>query len=240
MIENRSAHLDASDADAFGSWFGPAWPRETLSPLWLEAPGAFVAAKRRPGFDAASIEALTHLVHRIARGDLPGLKYLVVDFAHGGGAGESTPLDGFEELVTAIAELVIEAPVITVAWARSFMMGTDLDLALHCSMFAAQPEARFSFDGDPMALIGLYATLARKIGFAKAERLFESGETLDAEDMRDLMIVKEVLDAQAGAPPIQSFLRLASRRFNASQAVFRAQRMAASPLERAVSTRIRR
>jgi len=235
------------DADAARSaelleqgWaFGPGWPADKLELDWKPAIEAMVVVKRRPGFDADCICALTTLVGRIAAGELPTLKYLVLDFAHGAGRAETAPPDGFEELVSACAELVLDAPVITVAFARAFMMGSDLDFALHCPVVAATPDAQFSFEGDPMALIGLYATLAPKIGYVKAERLLESGGTLSAKEMRDLMILKDVVPG-GERPPIETFLRSVSRRFNASQAIFRAQRMAVSPMERALASRGRR
>jgi len=41
---------------------------------------------------------------------------------------------GFRNLVVANSELILEAPVITVAWVRSFMAGADFEFACHCAM----------------------------------------------------------------------------------------------------------
>jgi enoyl-CoA hydratase/carnithine racemase len=211
---------------------GLKWPGDTFQPYWLEPLDALVVTKSLPGFDKASVDTLAALVGAIARGDFAGLKYLVLDFAHRGGAGKTESAMGFEDLVAAHAELILDAPIITIAWARSFMIGADLDFALHCSVLAAQRGARFSFDGDPMALFGVYAALARKIGFVKTERLIENGEILEADDMRDLLVAKDVVEAEAGMAPIERYLRQSARRFNSSQAIFRAQRMATPALDR--------
>lgn len=196
-----------------------------------EAHDALIVTKSRPGFDEPTAEALARLVAAVAGGELAGLKYLVIDFAHGDAAGAPPP-PRLAELNAAIEELILRAPVITIAWARSVMAGGDLDVALNCSILAAQDRACFSFAGDPMRLFGLYAALARKIGFVKTERLIESGRLLSAEEMRDLCLARDVIAAGEGAAPIEAYLQGCARRHNASQAIFRAQRLAMPPIER--------
>ena len=128
-----------------------------------------VVSKLRPGFDRDCVDNLSLLLRKIASGVLSKLKYLVFDFAHRGD-DQSHPVDGFDDLVSATSELILSAPVITIAWARSFMSGADLDFALVCSGMVAEREARFSFETDLVSSIGLYSSLARKIGWVKTER----------------------------------------------------------------------
>ena len=112
------------------------------------------------------------------------------DFAHRGD-DQSHPVDGFDDLVSATSELILSAPVITIAWARSFMSGADLDFALVCSGMVAEREARFSFETDLASSIGLYSSLARKIGWVKTEQLMDHGSVLDADEMMALLLTKE-------------------------------------------------
>lgn len=203
---------------------------EALFVRRLEPSAALVVTKIRAGFDAASVEELIRLNRSIAAGrEAP--KYLVIDFAHERGEAQAAP-GRFEEFVATTAELILDAPVITLAWARGPMAGADLDLALHCSMLVAQQGARFSFDGDPLAMLGVYSALARKIGFVRTERLIENGETLDAQDMRQMCLAREVVPTEAGNAPIEAFLRRCERRYNASRAIFRAERLAAPLFDR--------
>ncbi len=208
------------------------WRRNTLGAHWLEPLDTLIVAKSCAGFDRAAVEDVRGLFSMIARGGLAGLKYLVFDFAHPDDGATADAGEGFEELIAATAELILEAPVITVAWARTTMAGADLDFALYCSMIVAQTDARFSFEGEPDALSGLYSALSRRIGFVKAERLIEQGQTLNAEEMRDLCLVKEVVEPQTGFCAFEQYIRRSARRYNASCAVFRAQRIAMSQFDR--------
>jgi enoyl-CoA hydratase/carnithine racemase len=232
------AVLETEKAEAV---VGGSSPAETpLTKIWVKPLGALIVTKAHAGFDRACIEDLQKLVDAIARGEVANLKFLVLDFAHD---DEEVPraADGFEDLVAANAELILDTPVITLAWARSMMAGADLDFALHCSMLVAQKGARFSFAGDPFALFGLYAALGRKIGFVKAERLIENHEVLDAEEMRDFLIAKDVVEPQEDIAAIEGYLQQFDRRYNASHAIFRAQRMAMPPIDRrSAATRLRR
>ena len=90
----------------------------------------------------------------------------------------------------------------------------------------------FLFAGDPFGLLGLFAAVGRKVGFVKAERLIESDIVLSAEEARDLLIVRDVVGPQAGFAAIDDYLAQFGRRYNASHAIFRAQRMAQPPIDR--------
>jgi enoyl-CoA hydratase/carnithine racemase len=212
--------------------FDLGWERNALSAHWLQPLDALIITKCCAGFDKGVVEELRNLLTTIARGGVIGLKYLVFDFAHPAENGIAEGAEGFEELVAANAELILDAPVISIAWARSLMAGADLDFALYCSAMVAETPARFSFEGDPNALFGLYAALARRIGFVKAERLIDRGDALSATEMLDLCLVKEVVEPEDGFSAFEHYIARCGRRYNASYAVFRAQRIAMPPMRR--------
>ena len=189
----------------------------------LEGGDVLVVSKLHPGFDAECVDDLTRLLSAISAGQTARPKYLVFDFAHRRG-GEASGSAGFQNLVAANSELILEAPVITVAWVRSFMAGADFEFACHCAMLVAEKGALFSFDGDPDRLFGLYASLARKIGLVKTQGLMETAAVLGAEDMRNLMLAKDVVEPRGGLAAMGDYMRQCGRRYNAAYAIFRAQR----------------
>jgi hypothetical protein len=186
--------------------------------------GMLVVSKLRSGFDRDCVDNLSLLLRKIASGELSKLKYVVFDFAHRGD-DQSHAADGFDDLVSATSELILSAPVITIAWARSFMSGADLDFALACSGLVAEREARFSFETDLASSIGLYSSLARKIGWVKTERLMDHGSVLDADEMTALLLTKKVADENTGVAGIEQYVSQCSRRYNASYSICRAQRI---------------
>lgn len=190
-----------------------------------------LASKLSPGFDRGCVDNLKSLLSWVSDGRLPGLKYLVFDFAHQS-EQVSGAAEGFDELASANARLILEAPVISIAWARSYLAGADLDFALSCSMMVADRSARFSFDADLVNSVGVYGALAQKIGFVKAERLMERGETLGAEQMLELGLVKHILEKEEGIGGAESYVRQCGRRYNASYSMFRAQRISVPPVRR--------
>ncbi len=193
--------------------------------------GTLVVSILRPGFDRGCIDNLSLLLRKIVGGELSNLKYLVFDFAHQGD-DRSYAADGFDDLVSATGELILGAPVITVAWARAFMNCADLDFALACSAVVAECDARFSFETDLMSSIGLYSSLARKIGCVKTERLMDQGAVLNADEMMALLLAKKVADNNAGMAGIKQYVGQCSRRYNASYNIFRAQRITMPPISR--------
>jgi len=189
----------------------------------LEKGDALIVTKRSPGFEDDCVNDLTRLLSAISTGRIARPKYLVFDFAHRR-RGDSNGGAGFQNLVAANSELILDAPVITMAWARSFIAGADFEFASHCSMLVAEKDALFSFDGDPTRLFGLYASLARKIGLVKTQGLMERGAVLGAEDMRNLMLAKDVVEPKRGLAAMGEYMRQFGRRYNAAYAIFRAQR----------------
>ncbi|MGA9601711.1 MAG: enoyl-CoA hydratase, partial [Methylocystis sp.] len=171
------------------------------------------------------MQTLDKILGEIEAGRLGELKFVVFDFAHA--AGLADPYGkGVEKLMDRLVDLVVASPVITVAWARGPMQGADLEFALRCSALIADPAAQFSFDCEPERIAGLYAALTRRLGLVRAERLLEAGERLDATTMRELCLVKELVDTHDGLAAIETYLLCYARRYNGNLAILRAQRMA--------------
>lgn len=229
--------LEALEANASGLK-SFTWSGESLAANWVEAIETLIVTKSSQGFDRDSVNDLTRLLAAISCGEISGLKYLVFDFAHPR-EGSSAGSVGFEDLVVANSELILRAPVITVAWARSLLAGADFEFATHCSMLVAEKDALFSFDGEPASLFGLYSSLARKIGFVKTQRLIEEGVILGAQDMRNLFLAKEVVEPQNGLAAIRGFVRQCGRRYNATYSIFRAQRSVMKSIGPRQETRVR-
>ena len=204
----------------------------------LEGGDVLVVSKLHPGFDDECVDDLTRLLSAISSGRTARPKYLVFDFAHRRG-GEASGSVGFRNLVAANSELILEAPVITVAWVRSFMAGADFEFACHCAMMVVERGALFSFDGDPDRLFGLYASLARKIGLVKTQGLMETGAVLGAEDMRNLMLAKDVIEPRRGLAAMGDYMRQCGRRYSAAYAIFRAQRSVMNTIGFSVEGRTR-
>ncbi|MGJ0508614.1 MAG: enoyl-CoA hydratase-related protein [Methylocystis sp.] len=202
-----------------------------LDVTWLEEQGALVVTKSRPGFDQAGVGAIAAILRRVAMDGGDALKFLVFDFAHDGAGATQAP-EGFADIVAVTSDLIVDTPVITLAWARGLMGGLDFDFAMNCSAVVAESSADFSFAGDPFDLLGLYAALGRRIGFARAERLIESDRALSPQEARDLLLVRDVAPARPGHEGIAAYLAQFERRYNASHAIYRAQRMAEPPIDR--------
>lgn len=187
---------------------------------------ALIVTKTRPGFSAAVIAQLRDLVRDVAAGRKGALKFLVLDFAHTGFALAMAG-EGFDGLVDEMANLILAAPVISVACARADLAGADLEFALACSMFIGERGRRFSFAGDATVSLGTYGLLAMKLGFVQAERLMESAEIIDADHLHELMLMKHV----GGADVLEEVLDRTVRRHNSSYGIYRAQRISARALQ---------
>ncbi len=191
---------------------------------------ALVVTKTSPGLGEAQARSLTSLVRSIGLGQLGNPMYLVLDFAHLGHA-EPAHGNGFEGLATELTGLVLKAPVVPVAFVRTEVGGGDLELALACSVLVADDGARFDFNADPLEALGLYALLAQKIGFVRAERLMEQGRRISAEEMKELLLVKEVVRADQGLDDLEAFLARHMRRHNSFHSIYRAQRLLSASRE---------
>jgi enoyl-CoA hydratase/carnithine racemase len=190
---------------------------DDLETLWI--------SKSLPGFSPACVDRLRELLRDAAAGRLGRLKFLAFDFVHAGeAAAAGNP--GLEALVSEAANLILQAPVVLVANARARMAGADLEFALACSMLIGEADAVFSFAADPVVSMGVYGFLSQKIGFARAEQLMERGEILDAQQMHDLLLLKDVAEPGAGLEGVRKFLARTSRRHNSCYGIYRAHRMA--------------
>jgi enoyl-CoA hydratase/carnithine racemase len=187
---------------------------------------SIVITKTVAGFDKACIGALSRLMLEARSGRLGSLKFLVMDFAHPG-TDESVGGEGFNLLVSSAADLILEARIVSIACGRAHLAGADLEFALGCSMLIGEQGSEYSFAADPLTSLGTYGFLSQKIGFVRAERLMEGGEVLGVEEMRKLLLLKEVLDKGAGLEGIERFLHKRARRHNSCYGIYRAQRIAA-------------
>lgn len=186
-----------------------------------------ILSKTTTGFDAATIAELRVHIRDAAAGRLGRLKFLVVDFAHNGYAGPANS-DEFDALITEAANLILSAPIVLIANARGPMAGADIEFALACSMLVGEAGTEFSFAEDPIVSVETYGFLAQKLGFVRAERLMESGEVLTAQQMHELLLLKDVIDDGEG---LRGFLAKTARRHNSCYGIYRASRMA-SPVRR--------
>jgi hypothetical protein len=200
-------------------------PHEGLIEHTIPALQTLVVTKLVAGLDDDCVESLGRIVEEVASGRRGPLKFLVLDFAHHMERDSEAGAD-FSRLVQAVANLILRAPVISIACIRAHMAGADLELALACNTMIAEAGRRFSFAADPAQSLGIYAFLAQKIGFVRAERMIESSVEISAEQMLDLLLVKATLAPGAGFSAIEQHLARAVRRHNAAYAIHRAQRIA--------------
>ena len=227
----QAAELERSGASVQGStaaskaWTGLEHLSAGIVSRRLDGLDALVVTKFVAGFDDACVDALRRIVRDAAAGRPGRLKFLIFDFAHRE-AGESAGGEGFEALVSEAANLILEAPVVSVAWSRGYMAGADLKFALACSMIVGEEGARYSFAADPLACVQTYSLLAQKIGFVRAERLMEGAEVLDGEAMRGLLLLKDLVRKGPGLSGIKAFVGQRARRHNSSYGIYRAQRIA--------------
>lgn len=184
-----------------------------------------IVSTRVAGFGSGRIDVLRTLIRDVASGQVGPCKFLVFDlFASSADVGK--PASGFDSLVEELSNLIFQAPVLSIAWARRHMSGPELELALACSMMVGEEGARFGFDIDLVDSLRTYSLLAHKLGFVRAERLMEEGSVIGAAMAHDLMLLHSVVPAGDGVDGIRSFARSRLRRHNSSCGLYRAQRIA--------------
>lgn len=223
-----SAHFPSA-VDPLGGLFAGV---SGLSVRRSDELNSIILTKTVPGLGKDAIAALRSMLHEIAAGRLGAVKFLVLDFAHEGFA-LSTADDGAEALFDEMENLILAAPVVSVASIRANLAGADLELALTCSMMVARPDVRFSFAADPLVSIRAYAMLAQKIGFVRTERLMEDGRIVDVEEMRGLYLLKDILE-EDGMGGLEIFLRKTIRKHNACYGIYRARRIASPSVSQAL------
>ena len=184
-----------------------------------------VLSKPRRGFSRSELARFAETVDAAIDGLFPKARYLVLDF-HTAAPDSGFVSPEFNRLAANIESLVSRSPLIAAACVRGRIGGADLELAMACNMLVADAAAEFHFAAEEGSL-GLYGSLATKLGYVYAERIMEQGAVLTAEQMKDKLLVREVLELSQSLDPLWRFLDRTSRRHNASWAIFRAQRMAA-------------
>lgn len=195
---------------------------------------ALIITKPTAGFDSTAVESLRQVVRDAAAGLYGELKFLAIDFANTH-ASDAPPADGFHALVAEVANLILKAPIVSVACARGPLQGADMELALACSMLIGERGVEFSFAADPIVSVGAYAFLAQKIGFVRAERLMEDGRILSAEDLRDMLLLKDIAEPGEGRQALELFLRRTARRHNSAYGIYRAQRIASPAVDESLA-----
>ncbi len=98
-------------------------------------------------------------------------------------------------------------------------------------MVIAEDGRRFHFMGDPVVSLATYGFLSQKIGFVRAERLMERGDSVAAVQMHEMMLVKALLEPGSGFAGVEQFLARTARRHNSCYGIYRAQRIAAPALD---------
>lgn len=217
FLPSRTAVLPAEDSPR-----SLTFTNEASSPEEAEV---LVLSKSNRGFSRHELTRFAETVDAAVAGRFPKARYLVLDFNTASpDLGSVSP--EFNRLAANIETLVSRTPLIAAACVRGRIGGSDLELALACNMLVADTAAEFHFAGDQGSL-GLYGSLATKLGYVYAERIIEQGATLTADQMKDKLLVRETLELANGLDPLWRFFERTSRRHNSSWAIFRAQRMAA-------------
>ncbi len=200
-----------------------ARPAPALWSFHLEAAEALVIRKDFAGLSAEWVAQTRQMIKTVAAGGFGAIKFLVFDLAAAGGK-EAARSEDAHLLLGEIANLILHAPVVTIAHARKTVGGADLELALACNMLICDEQAGFSFAADPVEAVATYVLLAQKIGFVRAERLMEREDVLNAAQMRELLLLKDTTAPGLGG--LEDFLVRAHRRHNSAAAMYRAQRIA--------------
>ena len=200
-----------------------AWPAPAIRSFHVEAAEALVIRKDFAGLSAEWVAQARQLVRSAVAGGFGEIKFLVFDLA--AAAGDEAPRSEDAHLLLGeIANLILHAPIVTIAHARKTVGGADLELALACNMLICDEQAAFSFAADPVEAVATYVLLAQKIGFVRAERLMEREDLLSAAQMRELLLLKDTTAPGLGG--LEDFLVRAHRRHNSAAAMYRAQRIA--------------
>ncbi len=222
MPQNQTAEGIEAAAYPMAGGGGGQWSASGIRTSHIQGADALVISKDFAGLSAEWVEQARDVVKTAVEGGFGEIKFLVLDLAAQAGAN-APRADDAQLLLADIANLILRAPIVTVAYARKAIGGVDLELALACSMLICDENARFSFAADPVEAVATYALLAQKIGFVRAERLMEHEDVLSPGQMRDMLLLKDVTSGPAG---LETFLVRARRRHNSSAAMYRAQRIA--------------
>jgi len=128
--------------------------------------------------------------------------------------------------------------VISIALVQGDALGGGFESLLSFDMICAEKGAKFGF---PEHLFGLFpgmgglTLLGRKLGFAKAEQLVRTGQTMTAEELYDLGVVQILSEPGEGIKDIKKFIARTGSRQKAACAYHlaakRANRLSFDELE---------
>ena len=180
------------------------------------------------GFSAGQLRILRDVLLDVASGHIGPCKFIVFDLKSQADAAKTAakPASEFASFVEELSNLIFQAPILSVAWARGELSGPDLELALACSMVVGEEPARLAFALDLVDSLRTYALLAHKIGFVRAERLMENGSVLTAAEAHEMMLLHAVVPAEPGLDGVRRFAQSRMRRHNSACGLYRAQRIA--------------
>lgn len=187
-----------------------------------------VVSCHNSGFGTGQLRIMRDLLRDVVSGHIGPCKFIAFDLKAQAGAAKVAvkPASEFAGFVEELSNLIFQAPILSIAWARGELSGPDLELALACSMIVGEEPARFAFALDLVDSLRTYALLAHKIGFVRAERLMEDGSMLTAAEAHELMLLHAVVPAEPGLDGVRRFAESRRRRHNSACGLHRAQRIA--------------
>ncbi len=118
-------------------------------------------------------------------------------------------------------------PIVTIGLVQGQALGGGFEALLSFNVLIAERSARFGLPEVAFGLfpgMGAHALLARRIGFAQAERLILSNRTYSAEEMFDLGIVHRLVEDGEGVAAVADYIRLNARRRAGNSAIYSASR----------------
>jgi len=121
-----------------------------------------------------------------------------------------------------------QLPLTTITLVQGDALGGGFEAAVSSNVVIAERSAKFGLPEILFNLIpgmGAYSFLIRRTNPSIARRLMTSGETLSAQDMRELGLVDVVVDDGTGEQAVEEFVREHQRRRNAHTAMNRVEQM---------------
>ena len=118
-------------------------------------------------------------------------------------------------------------PMVTIGLVQGQALGGGFEALLSFNVIIAERSAKFGLPEIAFGLfpgMGAHALLARRLGFARAERMILSGKTHTAEEMYELGLVHQVVDDGEGEQAVHDYIAQNSRRHAGNHAVFKASR----------------
>ena len=187
----------------------PVASSRKVTVLFDEEAGALIIAKGFAGFDDADCLAALDAMEQAEGWVWDGrLRYIVFDLAHERAKEPPRP-SHFDPLLYAYANLILRAPVISLAIARGDLSGSDLEIALASNAIIASSTAR--------------VTLPRSLDRALA--LMERGASHAASDLVSERLVAEVHEPGNTLAKARHWMHMTSRKHNAAYLIYRAQRV---------------